>query len=50
MVRHKGLLALGMLSDYTDDIDDVSGLLNHEDDLIKESCQAAIMNLEKRFP
>ena len=46
IVRHEALIALG---EITDDKDILKHLLNHKAEIVRESCQVALRNIENRL-
>ena len=46
IVRHEALIAVG---EMIDDKDKLSHLLKHKDDIVRESCEVAIRNIENRL-
>ena len=46
IVRHEALIALG---EITDDKAILEHLLNHKSEIVRESCQVALRNIENRL-
>ena len=46
IVRHEALIAVG---EMLDDKSQLEHLLDHKDDIVSESCQVAIRNIENRL-
>ena len=46
IVRHEALIAVG---EMIDDVTQLQHLLNHNEEIVVESCQVAIRNIENRL-